>query len=198
MKISNFFIGLNVHPRYKKRKPEHKQFIRIGCAALALTLAIGTVPFMRSFAAEEEAAVSGSDMIADSEDSTTGQIDSNIVSGTDAAVIIAGETVEPNPTYGYSASGYCGEGESVSWSLDPDGNLTIRGTGAMTSIPWKLYLDYIFNVVIENGVTNIKNNAFSGCSSLTSVVIPSSVTSIEEEAFKNCSALTSVDIPNGV
>ena len=51
---------------------------------------------------------------------------------------------------------------------------------------------------IGDNVTNIGDEAFSGCSGLTSVEIPNSVTSIGGEAFYDCSGLTSVVIPNGV
>ena len=47
-------------------------------------------------------------------------------------------------------------------------------------------------------VVEISNNAFNGCSGLTSVAIPDSVTYIGESAFYNCSGLTSVTIPDGV
>ena len=50
----------------------------------------------------------------------------------------------------------------------------------------------------ELRVTSIKDNAFSGCSGLTSVDIGDGVTSIGESAFEGCSGLTSVDIPNSV
>ena len=59
------------------------------------------------------------------------------------------------------------------------------------------------NIVIPplyNGlpVTSIDENAFDGCSTITSVNIPNSVTSIGWYAFRNCTSLTSVTIGNGV
>ena len=47
-------------------------------------------------------------------------------------------------------------------------------------------------------VTRIGENAFNGCSSLTSVTISDRVTSIGEWAFSGCSSLTSVTIPDSV
>ncbi len=56
----------------------------------------------------------------------------------------------------------------------------------------------IKDLVIPDGVDTIGNNAFYGCSGLTSVTIPNSVTTIGEDAFRDCTGLTSVTIPYSV
>ncbi len=52
------------------------------------------------------------------------------------------------------------------------------------------------NLVIPEGVTEIKRFTFYNCSGLTSVTIPNSVTSIGECAFAGCSGLTSMIVEN--
>ncbi|MDD6165230.1 MAG: leucine-rich repeat domain-containing protein, partial [Bacteroidales bacterium] len=54
------------------------------------------------------------------------------------------------------------------------------------------------SVTIPNSVISIGWSAFSGCSGLTSITIPNSVISIGYRAFAECSSLTSVTIPNSV
>ena len=63
-----------------------------------------------------------------------------------------------------------------------------------------LYLngEEVKELVIPNGVTSIREFAFSYCYAFTSVTIPNSVTSIGESAFVGCSGLKSVTIPNSV
>ena len=54
------------------------------------------------------------------------------------------------------------------------------------------------SINIPDSVTSIGYRTFYGCSSLTSINIPDSVTSIDWDAFSNCTSLTSVNIPNSV
>ena len=64
-----------------------------------------------------------------------------------------------------------------------------------TTAPWGTAIKA---VVIEDGVTNIGEDAFCGYKNLTSVTIPDSVTSIGSSAFDGCTGLTSVTIPDSV
>ena len=56
----------------------------------------------------------------------------------------------------------------------------------------------VTNLVIPDTVKEIKDRAFSGCTSFTSVIIPDSVTSIGRSAFEGCKTLTSITIPDSV
>ena len=94
-------------------------------------------------------------------------------------------------------SGTCGE--KLNWSLSSAGVLTISGTGEMTSAPWRSTAEgkkAVEEVVIQNGVESIYNNAFKDCTKLVSVKIPNSVKTIGSNAFYGCTALTSADLPN--
>ena len=53
------------------------------------------------------------------------------------------------------------------------------------------------SVVIPDGVTNIAKRAFYGCTSLTNVVIPASVKTIGELAFYGCKKLQQIKYVNG-
>lgn len=54
------------------------------------------------------------------------------------------------------------------------------------------------DVVIPDSVDCIGEEAFAGCTSLTSITIPDGVTSIGAGAFSDCSSLTSLVIPAGI
>ena len=73
-------------------------------------------------------------------------------------------------------------------------------TFSVTNIAQNTFKDCssLTSVTIPNTVTSIGKNAFSGCSNLTSVMIPNSVTQIGYAAFYNCSNLSSVQIPDAI
>ena len=54
------------------------------------------------------------------------------------------------------------------------------------------------SITLPSGVTWIGGYAFDGCSGLTSLTIPSGVTGIGDNAFDGCSGLTSLTIPSSV
>jgi len=64
------------------------------------------------------------------------------------------------------------------------------------AIAHHLYLngEEIKDLVIPEGVQNIRNYAFAGLTDLTSVTIPASLTSIQHSAFANCDNLKAVHI----
>jgi BspA type Leucine rich repeat region (6 copies) len=70
--------------------------------------------------------------------------------------------------------------------------VTSIGTASFYGNPW------VTEVTIPNSTTNIGDDAFSKCTSLTNILIGTSVTSIGYYAFYNCIRLNSVTIPNSV
>ena len=108
--------------------------------------------------------------------------------------LLVGELISRAEAADVIASGSCGD--SVKWTLDSDGVLTIRGSGKMyshfTYAPWYSQRESIHSVVIEQAVTSIGDSAFYGCSSLTSITIPEGVTRIGNSAFYGCSRLASL------
>ena len=86
-------------------------------------------------------------------------------------------------------SGSCGE--NATYSLSPEGTLTLSGTGAIydygtNNQPWKDYTSRIADLIIGEGITGIGENAFNGCSGITSITLPLSVTAVGNNAFYGC------------
>ncbi len=113
-------------------------------------------------------------------------------------------------------SGTCGE--NLTWTLDDEGTVTIRGTGEMHGYsygpgPWGTSIK---KVIIEEGVTTVGAAAFQRCAQLEYVKFPSTLKSIEGEfswlatwagtpyiasnpgAFDGCVSLKSLDFPYGL
>ena len=92
-------------------------------------------------------------------------------------------------------------GDSITWTLDDLGNLTLSGSGEMWNYNRKdsPFKDYgIKTVTIGDGITSIGNFVFYGCSGLTKLTLPNSVTSIGNNAFYECSGLTELTLPNSL
>ena len=102
-----------------------------------------------------------------------------------------------------SLQGSCGENLEYSYTCsDGVGVLTISGTGDMTNYTnaesspfYNLCIDYL---IVEEGVSSIGDNAFSGSSEIKSISLPNSITTIGYGAFIRCRNLKCVEIPDGV
>ena len=91
------------------------------------------------------------------------------------------------------ATGRCGD--SITWTLDDSGNLTLSGSGEMWNNGYddSPFKDYeIRKVTIGDGITSIGKYAFYGCSGLTELTLSNSLTSIEDSAFSDCSGLANI------
>ena len=92
-------------------------------------------------------------------------------------------------------------GDSITWTLDDLGNLTLSGSGEMWNYGYddSPFKDYgIKTVTIGDGITSIGRWAFYGCNGLTELTLPNSVTSIGNYVFYGCSGLTKLTLPNSV
>ena len=98
-----------------------------------------------------------------------------------------------------AATGRCGD--SIKWTLDDSGNLTLSGSGEMWNNGYddSPFKDYeIRKATVKYGITSIGESAFLGCRGMTELILPNSVTSIGGNAFEGCSGLTELILPNSV
>ena len=107
----------------------------------------------------------------------------------------------------YLLTGECGE--NLTWEMDWNGNLTIKGTGDMYHYlvsygadkypaPWYDYRDKVTTITVEDGVTSIGNYAFYYCQYATELTLPESVTALGSNSFSSCYGLTEVALPDGI
>ena len=99
-------------------------------------------------------------------------------------------------TYDESADNKCGE--NAYWEIDEDGTLIISGTGPMydyeldatdlsTNAPWFESADYIYKIIVEEGISYIGDAAFANLY-VSNIEIPNSVTEIGEYVLLNTSS----------
>lgn len=97
-------------------------------------------------------------------------------------------------------SGQCGE--NAYWSFDKtSGTLTISGSGAidrdMYGDTWARFSE-LQSIVVEEGITEIDDNSFNGCSSVETVILPQSLQSIGNYAFFGCESLGEIKLPSKI
>jgi hypothetical protein len=93
-----------------------------------------------------------------------------------------------------------------SWEqLLDDGTVHVEGGGLYTNMDKTTWVNSSADILVgdlmlpnDGSIATILENAFDGCTSLTSIDIPDGVTSIGGDAFYGCSALTSITIPDSV
>ena len=79
------------------------------------------------------------------------------------------------------------------------GNLSFdTSTGTVTACDVTVTAAEVPPVIGGVSVKAVGQNAFYGCTALTSVTLPSGVTAIGQGAFNGCAALTSVTLPSGL
>ena len=89
---------------------------------------------------------------------------------------------------------------SCTWTLE-DTVLTISGDGSMADYSYNLpapWGDDITAVYIKHGVTKVGNEAFYGCTQLSTVMLPNSLTEIGRLSFAACHSLDEITIPYSV
>ncbi|MBQ7230749.1 MAG: leucine-rich repeat domain-containing protein, partial [Oscillospiraceae bacterium] len=107
----------------------------------------------------------------------------------------------------YLLTGECGE--NLTWEMDWNGNLTIKGTGDMYHYlisygsdkypaPWYDYREDVTTITVEEGCTSIGNYAFYYCQYATELTLPESLTALGSNSFSSCYGLTKVVLPDGI
>ncbi len=102
------------------------------------------------------------------------------------------------------SSGTCGaDGDNLTWTLNSDGLLTIRGSGEMRDFDWPNRSPWyessdVLTIAIEDGITSVGNSAFGYCQKLTAVTLPDSVTKVGDNAFDSCYSLASINLPSSI
>lgn len=85
-----------------------------------------------------------------------------------------------------------------------NGTLTFQGSGVIEKQvngeenSWRSYKDTATKLVVEVGITEIGDSAFSGFTKLQEISLPKGLKLLGDNCFEKCSSLTSVSIPRRV
>lgn len=90
--------------------------------------------------------------------------------------------------------------EKLFWTLTRDGTLTISGKGAQAVWSWEdMGIELpVKRLVVGEGVTELSDSAFAGCTRLEQVQLPASLKTIGGYAFQGCTSLNQIRIPEGM
>ena len=123
------------------------------------------------------------------------------MSATDYVDGVAGE-----PEY-FFVIGQCGE--NAFFGINRDKELVIAGEGATYDFiqteniedggtPWQFWADGFTDVIVDEGITVLGENAFFEMDNFTNVTLPSTLKTIGWYAFNNCDGLTHIEFPDGL
>ena len=123
------------------------------------------------------------------------------MSATDYVDGVAGE-----PEY-FFVVGQCGE--NAFFGINRDKELVIAGEGATYDFiqteniedggtPWQFWADGFTDVIVDEGITVLGENAFFEMDNFTNVTLPSTLKTIGWYAFNNCDGLTHIEFPDGL
>ena len=100
--------------------------------------------------------------------------------------------------------GISGNYQGTLWSINAEGTLTVRTTGALADlsyhndVAWRPYRQHIRKIVVSQGVTSLTAGAFQDCPYVTEVVLPEGLTTINYSVFSGCDSLQTINIPDSV
>ena len=90
----------------------------------------------------------------------------------------------------------------TNWDADGDGKLTYNEAAAVTSIGEAFKGNTTIRKFPElyyfTGITNLSDDAFNGCSNLSTLRLPKKLTTIGARALKGCKKLEQVNLPTGI
>ena len=86
--------------------------------------------------------------------------------------------------------------ENDTLTVSSNGNYVDWDSGDQS--PWSEFKKYIKRIIVEEGIGNIGDVVFSGCTALTSVKLPDSIKWIGESSFRGCTSLKSIDLPKNL
>ena len=102
----------------------------------------------------------------------------------------------------------CSIGSSAALALSKDGNsfyaedfqlrYTFDENGAQTGLILYKYTGAATKVTLPDGLTVIRDSAFSACTALQEIAIPETVIEIGYSAFDGCSSLSKIILPDGL